>query len=189
MLGVMDLWNLKSLLNFWKMILLWLKRTSNWLNNKTFLKKIKTLISFDFKFKILLSSLICLFLVNIFLCNHNFDFSFQCICNIRIEDWKLVLCCNISIPYLTFVIEYHMMKWATPKNDLMVFNVGSLIRVGNCGVLCCLVETWNLLWILSFICCTCLFFCKCFWGMCIVLGHQFCFVLHVICFHLWLEFP
>jgi hypothetical protein len=30
-------------------------------------------------------------------------------------------------------------------------------------------------------------FYKCFWGMCIVLGGQFCFVLQVICFHLWLD--
>jgi hypothetical protein len=30
-------------------------------------------------------------------------------------------------------------------------------------------------------------FCKCFWGMCIVLGGQFCFVLQVIYFHLWLD--
>ncbi len=29
-----------------------------------------------------------------------------------------------------------MMKWGKPKNDLMVFNVGSLIRARNCGVLC-----------------------------------------------------
>jgi hypothetical protein len=30
-------------------------------------------------------------------------------------------------------------------------------------------------------------FYKCFWGMCIVLGGQFCFVLQVICLHLWLD--
>ncbi len=28
------------------------------------------------------------------------------------------------------------MKWAEPNNDLMVFNVDSLIRVGSYGVLC-----------------------------------------------------
>ncbi len=31
-------------------------------------------------------------------------------------------------------------------------------------------------------------FYKSFWGMCIALRGQFCFVLQVICFHLWLDF-
>jgi hypothetical protein len=169
MLGVMALWSLKSWLNFWKMILLWSKSKSNWSRNKTSLKKIQTLIYVDLKFKFVFFSL------TFFLCNHNSNFVFfRCICNIKIEDWRLVLCCSISNPYLTFSTKYPMMKWAK-----------------HCGVLCfgamCLAEIWNLLSILSFICCT-LFFCKCFWGMCIVLGSQFCFVLQIICFNLWLDF-
>ncbi len=37
---------------------------------------------------------------------------------------------------LTFVNKFHVMKWAEPRNGLMVFNVGSLIRVGSYVVFC-----------------------------------------------------
>jgi hypothetical protein len=66
------------------------------------------------------------------------------------------------------------MKWVEPKNGSTVFIVGSLIRAGSCVVFCvnyvwshmCLAETWNLLWILSFLCCC---------PIVSVFGHVHCF--------------
>jgi hypothetical protein len=84
-----------------------------------------------------------------------------------------------------------MVKWVEPMNDLMIFNVGSLIRVGSCEVFCFGIIC---VWLKPKTFCE---FChsyvalvvllQVFWGMCIALGGQFCFVLQVICFQLWLD--
>jgi len=48
-----------------------------------------------------------------------------------------------SLPHIA--IEFPMMKWAEIENDFMVFNVGSLFKVGSCRVLCfgiiCVIKT------------------------------------------------
>jgi hypothetical protein len=96
----------------------------------------------------------------------------------------------MGIPYLTFVTEFPMMKLVELMNDLMIFNVGSLIRAGSCKVFCFGVIC---VWLKPKTFCefchsyVVLSFYKCFWGMCIALGGQICFVLQVICFHFWLD--